>query len=72
MLRSRRAVRVDESYPQLRFLLWSRSAFEVTDEEAFALYEANRAWVSPDAMGPVERGYFDALVARFGRGVFLG
>lgn len=65
-------MRVDETLPQLRFLLWSRSSFEVTDEEAFALYEANRAWVSPEAMTPAERRYFDALVARFGRGVFLG
>jgi hypothetical protein len=65
-------VRVDETYPQLRFLLWNRTSSEVTDEEAFALYESNRAWVSPDAMTPAERAYFDRLVARLGRGVFLG
>lgn len=72
MLASPEAVHIDESLPQLRFLLWSRTSFEVSDEEAFALYEANRAWVSPETMSPEERRYFDALVARFGRGVFLG
>lgn len=65
-------MRVDETYSQLRFLLWNRVSDEVTDEEAFALYESNRAWVSPDAMTPAERAYFDALVTRFGRGIFLG
>ncbi|MEZ4393752.1 MAG: hypothetical protein R3A48_21995 [Polyangiales bacterium] len=65
-------MRVDENYPQLRFLLWNRASSEVSDDEAFALYESNRAWVSPETMPPRERRYFDALVARFGRGVFLG
>ena len=63
---------VGHDLPQLRFLLWSRSSFEVTDEEAFALYEANRAWVDPPSMGPAERSYFEELVARIGAGVFLG
>lgn len=63
---------VDDTLPQLRFLLWNRTHHEVTDEEAFALYEGNRGWVDPATMDPRERSYFDALVARYGRGVFLG
>lgn len=63
---------VGEELEQLRLLLWSRSDFEVSEEEAFALYEANRQWVDRAAMSDVERRFFDDLVARFGRGVFLG
>lgn len=63
---------VDESLPQLRFLLWNRVSREVPDDEAFALYESNRQWVDPSAMIPSERRYFDALVRRFGAGIYLG
>lgn len=65
-------MRVDERLPQLHLLLWSRAVPEVSDEEAFALYEGNRAWVTPETMTAHERRYFDALVERFGRGIFLG
>lgn len=65
-------MRVGDDLPQLRFLLWSRSSDEVTEEEALALYEANRQWVEPARMTPHERRFFDELVARVGRGVFLG
>ena len=41
-------------------------------ERALALYEANRHWVEPATMTPHERRFFDDLVARVGRGVFLG
>lgn len=63
---------VGEDLPQLRALLWNRAEAEVTEAEAFALYEANRAWVRPDEMGERERRLFDDLVRRFGAGVFLG
>ena len=66
------AMQVDARYPQLRALLWSRSTTEVTEEEAFALYEAHGPWVERARMSPEEGRLFDALVARFGRGVFLG
>jgi hypothetical protein len=65
-------MRVDDALPQLKLLLWGRRTAELTDEEAFALYEANRQWVDPSTMVERERQYFEALVARFGRGVFLG
>jgi hypothetical protein len=61
-----------EDLPQLRFLLWNRSVHEVTEEEALALYEANAAWVDRATMTAREREVFDDLVARLGRGVFLG
>ncbi len=65
-------MRVGDDLPQLRFLLWSRVADEVSEEEAFALYEANRQWVDRAAMGEHEGQLFDRLVATYGRGVFLG
>ncbi len=65
-------MRVGDDLPQLRFLLWNRVTPEVTEEEAFALYEANRQWVVPAEMSKRERLFFDDLVARYGRGVFLG
>ena len=63
---------VGEELAQLRLLLWSRRDFEVSEAEAFAIYEANRQWVDRAAMSEAERRFFDDLVARFGRGVFLG
>lgn len=57
---------------QLWLLLWSRSDFEVTEQEALALYEATAQRVHPEAMGEVERRFFDDLVERYGQGVFLG
>ncbi|MBP6830189.1 MAG: hypothetical protein KA978_05355 [Deltaproteobacteria bacterium] len=65
-------MRVGDDLPQLRFLLWSRMTDEVTEPEAFALYEANRQWVDRATMTEHERRFFDRLVATYGRGVFLG
>ena len=65
-------MRVGDDLPQLRFLLWSRVTDEVSEEEAFALYESNRQWVDRATMGERERRLFDRLVATYGRGVFLG
>jgi len=63
---------VGEDFAQLRFLLWNRKTFEVTEKEALCLYEANSQWVEPDAMSGGERRFFDDIVARHGGGVFLG
>lgn len=63
---------VGEELEQLRLLLWSRGDFEVTEEEALALYEANRQWVDPETMSPAERRFFERLVHRYGDGIFHG
>lgn len=63
---------VGEDFPQLRLLLWNRTSCEVSEEEAFELYETHRAWIDPDSMTEAERHFFRSLVARYGRGVFLG
>lgn len=63
---------VGEDFEQLRLLLWNRQSFEITEEEALDLYEANRQWVEPDAMSARERQFFEEIVARYGEGVFLG
>ncbi|MFO0659730.1 MAG: hypothetical protein U0165_07860 [Polyangiaceae bacterium] len=61
-----------DDLPRLKLLLWNRSHAELSEEEAFSLYEQNRAWVRPDEMSAYERQFFDALVTRYGGGVFLG
>lgn len=66
------AMYIGEEFAQLRFLLWNRQTFEVTEEEALSLYEANRQWVEPDAMSEQERRFFEEIVVRYGGGVFLG
>lgn len=60
-------MRVGDDLPQLRFLLWSRTTDEVSETEAFALYEANRQWVDPATMTDHARRFFDRLVASHGR-----
>jgi len=63
---------VGEELEQLRLLLWNRERPEVTEEEALALYEANRQWVDRATMNEAERRFFDDLVDRLGQGVFHG
>lgn len=63
---------VTDDLPQLRQLLWNRTVPEVSEEEAFELYETNRGWVDPETMTEIERRFFDDLVTRYGKGVFLG
>jgi hypothetical protein len=65
-------MRVGEELEQLRLLLWNREDLDITEEEALALYEANRQWVDPATMNERERRFFEDLVQRYGRGVFLG
>ncbi|MFI5302853.1 MAG: hypothetical protein ACHREM_32590 [Polyangiales bacterium] len=65
-------MRVTDDLPQLRFLLWSRASTEISEAEAFELYEVNRQWVEVSTMTPFERAFFDRLVREIGRGVFLG
>ena len=60
-----------DDLPQLRSVLWSRAVPEVTEAEAFQLYETNRAWIEPSRMTPRERAFFDELVLRFGHGLAL-
>lgn len=61
-----------DDLPQLRQLLWSRTAPEVSEEEACELYATKRGWVDPETMTEHERRFFDDLVTRHGKDVFLG
>lgn len=65
----RTCMRVGDDLPRLRFLLWNRGSVEVSEGEAFALYEGNRQWVDRATMGERERRLFDRLVATYGRGI---
>jgi hypothetical protein len=53
-------------------LLWNRTSREVSEEEAFELYETNRAWIDPATMTERARSFFLSLMARYGRGIFFG
>lgn len=44
----------------------------MSEEEALALYEGNRAWVEVASMTERERQFFEDLVRRHGKGFFLG
>lgn len=61
-----------DDYPQLALIAWNRKVREITEEEALALYEANRQWVDRALMDDRERSFLDRLVTELGRGVFLG
>ncbi len=62
---------VSEDFDQLRFLLWNRQSFEVTEEEALNLYETNRQWVEPASMSARERQFFEEIVGRHGGGFVM-
>lgn len=60
------------AYPQLRLLCWNRRDNTVLDgEEAFRLYENYWRFVEPDKFSDEEKRLLDALIERFGNGVFL-
>jgi hypothetical protein len=58
-----------DDYPQLALLAWSRVLREITEEEAFALYERNWRFVDVDALTAVERSFIDKMTDRYGKGV---
>ncbi len=61
-----------DAHPQLARIAWNRKVRSIEEHEAFALYESNRQWVDRDAMDAGERALLDGLVARYGKGVWLG
>ncbi len=61
-----------DAYPQLAFIAWNRAVRSVTEEEAFALYEANGRWLDRESMTDAERAFLDELIERHGKGVWLG
>ncbi len=57
-------------YPQLRLIAWNRREGDVlTEEEAFALYEANWRHVDQASLGTHERAMIAHLTQRYGKGV---
>ena len=56
-----------DSYPQLLQLCWSAEApFEVSRQEAFAIYEGNWRHVLPNALSEPERAFILGLLSEFG------
>jgi hypothetical protein len=70
-LRLSKVITID-AYPQLAQIAWNRKVRTIDEEEALALYEGNRAWVARDAMTADEAAFLEGLVARLGKGVWLG
>jgi hypothetical protein len=57
-------------FPQLRLIAWNRSAGEeLSEEEAFALYEANWRHVDQAALHLAERQLIERLTRVHGRGL---
>ncbi|MDZ4201915.1 MAG: hypothetical protein U1C96_07205 [Gallionella sp.] len=64
--------RIDANdYEQLLLLTWDRQDKTMTEEEAFALYQAKDKWVEPENMDAEELAFFKRLVDIYGNGVFL-
>lgn len=63
-------MRVGDALPQLKLQLLNRRIPEVSEAEALALYEANRAWVDRATMTDHDQAVFDRFVAQCGRGIF--
>ncbi|MFT5531893.1 MAG: hypothetical protein ACI802_000109 [Candidatus Paceibacteria bacterium] len=58
-----------DDYPQLALLAWSRVLRDITEEDAFALYERNWRFVDVDALTAAERGLIDRMTDQYGKGV---
>ena len=60
------------TYPQLHALCWNRPDDAVVDgPEALGLYENNWRFVDQERLEDREKKLLEALVERFGNGVFL-
>lgn len=57
-------------YPQLKLIAWNRREGDVvTEEEAFALYEANWRFVDQAELDTHERAFIAHLTQQYGKGV---
>jgi len=61
-----------DDYPQLALIAWNRKVRTITEEDALALYEANRQWVDRALMDERELALLDRLIQEIGKGVFNG
>lgn len=61
-----------DDYPQLALISWNRKDRRITDEEALALYEANRQWVDRALMDDREIELLERLIQEIGKGVWNG
>jgi hypothetical protein len=58
-----------DDYPQLALLAWSRVLRDISEEDAFALYERNWRFVDVDALTAAERELIDRMTEQYGKGV---
>lgn len=61
-----------DDYPQLALISWNRKDRRITEEEALALYEANRQWVDRALMDDREIELLERLIQEIGKGVWNG
>lgn len=61
-----------DDFPQLALLAWNRKVREITEGDAFALYESNPQWVDRALMDARELALLDRLIQEIGRGVWNG
>ncbi len=59
------------TYPQLCLLLWDRSNKNLTEKEAFYIYEKNARYLERDTLTPEEAKFLDRLTHKYGSGVML-
>lgn len=58
-----------EKYPQLRLIAWNRPTGEVSEQEAFAIYERNWRFIDAGSLTEEERQLIERLKADYGNGV---
>lgn len=58
-------------YPQLRLLLWDRNNKNLTEKEAFYIYEKNARYLERDTITTEEAKFLDMLTHKYGHGVML-
>jgi transcriptional regulator with XRE-family HTH domain len=59
------------TYPQLRLLLWDRNNKNLTEKEAFYIYEKNARYLERDTITTEEARFLDMLTHKYGNGVML-
>lgn len=59
------------TYPQLRLLLWDRSNKNLTEKEAFYIYERNARYLERDTITTEEAKFLEMLTHKYGNGVML-
>lgn len=63
-------VKIDD-YPELKLICWNIHLPELTEEEAFGIYQVNWRYVYEDKLTPKEKELIEMLCKKYGEGISL-